>query len=116
MPEVTISLDVLLKGILIIVAVIALIYLIIVLSKMAKALSSLPSTMQHVDQVMADVEKIVGVAKDGAEGAKAVVGKASAALTGVNDVIDTNKGTLKAATSFVNSVTSLASLLKKSKK
>ncbi len=55
MPSVTISLDVLLKGILIIVAVIALIYLIIVLSKAAKAMESLPSTMKHVDQVMDDV-------------------------------------------------------------
>ena len=112
MPSVTISLDVLLKGILIIVAVVALIYLIVVLSRISKAMSSLPSTMKHVDQVMADVEKIVGVAKDGAEGAKAVVSKASAALTGVNEVIDTNKGTFKAATSFVNACTSLASLLK----
>ena len=113
MPEVTISLDVLLKAVLIIVAVIALIYLIVLLSRISKAMSSLPSTMQHVDQVMADVEKIVGVAKDGAEGAKAVVTKASTALTGVNEVIDTNKGTLKAATSFINAVTSLASLAKK---
>ena len=113
MPEVTISLDALLKAALIVVAIVALIYLIVLLSKVSKAISTLPSTMQHVDQVMSDVEKIVGVAKDGAEGAKAVVTKASAALTGVNEVIDTNKGTFKAATSFVNSVTSLASLLKK---
>ena len=111
--EYQITLGSLLQVILIVVAIVAIVFLIVLLAKIAKSLSTLPSTMQHVDQVMADVEKIVCVAKDGAEGAKAVVTKASATLTGVNEVMDSNKGTLKAATSFVNACTSLASLVKK---
>ena len=109
----TISVGSLLTAILIIVAIIAIVFIIVLLAKIAKSLNTLPSTMQHVDNVLADVETIVGVAKSGAEGAKAVVTKASAALSGVNEVMDSNKGTLKAATSFVNAVTSLASLVKK---
>ncbi len=109
----TITVGSLLTAILITVAIVAIVVLIVLLIKISKSLSTLPSTMQHVDQVMSDVEAIVGVAKDGAEGAKAVVTKASAALSGVNEVVDSNKGTLKAATSFVNACTSLASLIKK---
>ena len=67
-----ISLGSLLTAVLIAVAIVAIVFLIVLLAKISKSLSSLPSTMQHVDQVMADVEKIVGVAKDGADGAKSV--------------------------------------------
>ena len=110
---ITLTVGSLLTAILIVVAIVALIFLIVLLAKIAKSLSSLPSTMQHVDSVMADIETIVGVAKDGAQGAKAVVTKASAALNGVNEVVNTNKGTFKAATSLINAITSLASLAKK---
>ena len=109
----TISVGSLLTAILILVAIIAIIFIIVLLARIARSLSTLPSTMQHLDNVMADVEAIVDVAKSGAEGARNVVEKASAALTGVNEVMDSNKGTLKAATSFVNACTSLASLIKK---
>ena len=109
----TISVGSLLTAILILVAIIAIVFLIVLLARIAKSLSTLPSTMQHLDTVMADVEAIVDVAKSGAEGARNVVVKAADALTGVKEVVDSDKGTLKAATSLVNAVTSLASLLKK---
>ena len=109
----TITLGGLLNTILIIVAIVAIIFLIILLAKVAKSLSTLPQTMAHVEKVMGDIEAITGVAKDGAEGAKAVVTKASAALTGIKQATDENRGQVRAAASLVNAVTGLVSLLKK---
>ena len=114
--EYTITLGSLLTAILIIVAIIAIIFLIVLLARIISSLRTLPDTMQRLDNIMSDVEGITGVARSGAEGAKVIVKKAVATAAGVNDVLDTNKSTLRAATGLVNAVTSLTSVVKDKEK
>ena len=102
----TITLDSLLRSILLIVAIIAIIVLIVLLVKVIKALKTLPSTMEHVDSIIGNVDDL-------SIGAKNTVHKAAAALTSVKDAADANKGPVRAATGFVNAVSSLISLVKK---
>ena len=101
----TITLDSLLRTILLIVAIIAVIVLIVLLIKVIKELKTLPSTMEHVDGIIGDVETISNAGKN------AVV-KAGAAIAGIKQAADENRGPVRAATGFVNAVASLVSLVK----
>ena len=104
----TITLDSLLRSILLIVAIIAIIVLIVLLVKVIKSLKTLPSTMGHVDNIIGNVDDLSTSAKD-------TIHHAAAALTSVKDAADSNKGPIRAATSFVNAASSLISLLRKDK-
>ena len=102
----TVTLDSLLKCILMIVAIIAIIFLIVLLAKAIKALKTLPSTMEHVDGIIGNVETISNAGKN-------VVTTASAAISGIKEAADENRGPVRAATSFVNAVSSLITLIRK---
>ena len=104
----TITLDSLLKSILLIVAIIAIIVLIVLLVKVIKALKTLPSTMGHVYNIIGNVDDL-------STGVKDVAHKAATALTSVKDAADANKGPIRAATGFVNAVSSLINLTRKEK-
>ena len=102
---VTITLDSLLRTILLVVAIIAVIVLIVLMIKIIKALKTLPSTMAHVDGIIDDVETISNAGKN-------VVVKAGAALAGIKQATDENRGPVRAATSFVNAMTGFVTLLR----
>ena len=101
----TITLDSLLRTILLIVGIVAVIVLIVLMIKVIKALRTLPSTLEHVDGIIENVETISNAGKN-------VVVKAGAALSGIKQATDENRGPVRAATSFVNAITGFVTLLR----
>lgn len=101
----TITLDSLLKTILLVVAIVAVIILIVLMIKIIKALKSVPDTLDHVHGIIDNVETISDAGKN-------VVTSASAAIAGIKQATDENRGPVRAATSFVNAVTGLVTLVK----
>ena len=101
----TITLDSLLRTILLVVGIAAVIILIVLMAKAIKILKTLPDTMKHVDSILDNVDTV------STAGRNAVV-KAGAALAGIKQAADENRGPVRAATSFVNAVTSLVALTK----
>ncbi|MBO4861586.1 MAG: hypothetical protein J5535_01645 [Firmicutes bacterium] len=104
----TITLDSLLKTILLILGIAAVIILIVLMVKVIKALKTLPNTMRNVDSIVDNVETLSTAGRD-------AVTKASAALTGIKQAADENRGPVRAATSLIAATTGLVALLKKDK-
>ena len=106
---ITLTLDSVLRTILVIVAIAAIIVLIVLMAKILKSLRTLPDTMEHLEGILSDIETMSSTGRN-------AVNKASAALIGIKKAADENRGPIKAATSFVTALTGLIALTRENEK
>lgn len=106
---ITISVNELLLGILLVVAIIAVIVLICVLAKANK-------TLKKVDGILDDTSVVTGFAARQTEKVDNIVTGVEDAVTTCVDNIRNSNGIIKAAAGIVNAATSVAGILKNSDK
>lgn len=102
--------------ILLVAAIAAVIALFVFLIRLVKATGQLGETLDKTNKILGDVSVISENAKNGTEEAKVVISKVASTVSGVSEIVDTNKSTIKAVTNLANAGASLTSLINNAQK